>query len=81
MAYDGAMRKSDVLAHFGGSQSAVARALKITRASVHGWPELVPEASAYRLERITAGELRVSPAIYERARAKRAAARATTMST
>jgi len=59
------MRKSDVLAYYDGNQSAVARALNITRASVNGWPDLVPEAQAYRLERITRGKLKVDPRTYD----------------
>lgn len=64
------MWKHAVLAYFAGNQSAVARALKITRASVNNWPDLVPEASAYRLERITKGELKVIPAVYDRAKGR-----------
>lgn len=67
------MWKHAVLAFFGDNQSAVARALKITRASVNGWPELVPEASAYRLERITDGKLKVVTALYDRAKGRVAA--------
>lgn len=64
------MWKHAVLAFYGDNQSAVARALKITRASVNGWPELVPEASAYRLERITRGKLKVVPDLYDQAKGR-----------
>lgn len=58
------MRKADVLAHFRNNQSAVARALGITRASVHNWPEIVPEGRAYQLEIVTGGRLKVDPRVY-----------------
>ena len=57
------MLKSDVIRHFGG-QGAVARALGITRGAVWQWPEIVPRGSAYQIEVITAGELRVDPDTY-----------------
>ena len=66
----GGMYKSAVLAHYKGSQSAVARALKITRASVHNWPELIPEQSAYRLQSITRGKLKVDANAYDVAKGR-----------
>lgn len=59
------MFKSVVLEHFGGNQSAVARFLGITRASVNGWPDLIPEVSALRLERLTKGKLKANAALYD----------------
>jgi DNA-binding transcriptional regulator YdaS (Cro superfamily) len=59
------MHKSEVFKFFGGNQSAVARALDIHRASVNAWPELIPERSAYRLERITEGKLKVRTRLYD----------------
>jgi hypothetical protein len=64
------MWKSAVLAFFDNNQSAVARALRITRASVNAWPDLIPEASAYRLERITNGGLTVDPSLYDEAKGR-----------
>jgi len=64
------MWKHAVLAFYDDNQSAVARALKISRASVHNWPDLIPEASAYRLERITNGKLKVVPALYDQAKGR-----------
>lgn len=58
------MRKSDVLAHFDNSVQATADALGITRSAVHQWPEIVPEGSAYKLQVITGGRLRVDPSLY-----------------
>jgi DNA-binding transcriptional regulator YdaS (Cro superfamily) len=51
------MRKSDVIAYF-RTQAAVARALKISRASVCSWGEEIPMRRAYQIERITHGALR-----------------------
>jgi transcriptional repressor of cell division inhibition gene dicB len=66
-----AMHKTEVLEFFGGNQSAVARALHIARASVNDWPELIPERSAYRLERITEGKLKVRVRLYDMRRQRR----------
>lgn len=57
------MLKSDVIKHFGG-QGATARALKITKGAVSQWPDIVPRGSAYQIEVITSGELRVDPDSY-----------------
>lgn len=70
MAYSLGMWKTVVLAFYENNQSEVARALRITRASVNAWPELIPEASAYRLERITHGKLKVEPALYDQAKGR-----------
>lgn len=63
------MRKSDVLAHFDGNQSAVARAINITRASVNQWGPLVPLDKALRLQDATKdhpkGPLTVDLSLYE----------------
>lgn len=58
-----AMRKSDVLAHY-GSSNEVAKALDISRQAVEKWPAVVPEGSAYKLQVITNEALRVDPALY-----------------
>lgn len=70
MAYSWGMWKSAVLTFYDNNQSAVARALKITRASVNAWPDLIPEASAYRLERITNRRLTVDAGLYDRAKGR-----------
>lgn len=59
------MRKSDVMAYFKGNGAAVARAIGYTRSAVQQWPDLVPEAAAYRLERATGGDLKVDPTLYQ----------------
>ena len=51
---------------FFGSKSAVAEALGISRAAVAQWGEKIPLASAFLLERMTGGVLRVNPADYRR---------------
>lgn len=58
------MWKSDVLAHFQNSPSAVAAALEITTSAVSAWGEIVPEGSAYKLQVVTGGALQVDPALY-----------------
>ena len=59
------MRKADVLKYFDGNQSAVARALGITRSSVNSWGELVPPLSAARLAKISKGKLKFDPDVYD----------------
>lgn len=59
------MRKSDVLAHFKGNQSAVARAINITRASVNQWGPVIPMDKALRLQAATEGKLKFDESLYE----------------
>lgn len=59
------MRKADAVAHFGGSQIAVARALNISKGAVSQWPELIPLKSALRLQGLTNGALSVDMSVYE----------------
>jgi hypothetical protein len=51
------MRKRDAIKHF-GSAAALAKALGISRQSVHEWPDEVPEGRAYQIEVLTAGALK-----------------------
>lgn len=60
------MKKSDVIAHFGGTQVQVADALGITKSAVSQWSEVIPEGIAYKIQVITAGLLRVDPSLYEK---------------
>lgn len=69
------MMKADVLAHFGGNYSEVARALQDasknaygTRQGVHKWPEVVPEVSAYFLDKATDGALVFDADFYQERR-------------
>ncbi len=60
------MRKSDVLSYYDDNGAAVARAIGYTRSAVQQWPEIVPEAAAYRLQDATNGDLKVDPALYRK---------------
>lgn len=57
------MRKADAIGHFGSGQ-AVAEALGITKGAVSQWGDVVPEGSAYKLQVITGGKLRVDQSMY-----------------
>jgi hypothetical protein len=59
------MLKSDVIAYFGSAAEA-GRQLGITRAAVSNWPDLVPRGSAYQVEVVTGGKLKVDPAHYDK---------------
>jgi DNA-binding transcriptional regulator YdaS (Cro superfamily) len=58
------MRKKAVLDHFGGP-SATARALGIKHQAVSQWGKLVPWRTAYRVEALTDGVLKVDPRQYQ----------------
>lgn len=64
------MDKMQVIAYF-GSGKATADALCITQSAVSQWPKRVPLSSAWWIEQITAGRLRVDPADYRMARQAR----------
>ncbi|MBS5835544.1 MULTISPECIES: Cro/CI family transcriptional regulator [Neisseria] len=59
------MLKSDVLQFF-GSKTATAQALGISPSAVTQWKEIVPEKQAYRIEKLSDGELKVNPALYQK---------------
>lgn len=63
MLYLARMLKSVAIAHF-GSQIALAKALGVTKGAVSLWGEVIPEGSAYKLESLTKGVLRVDPQLY-----------------
>jgi transcriptional repressor of cell division inhibition gene dicB len=65
--YCRAMRYTEAINHF-GSEGELAAALGITRQAVNLWkaPDLVPKGTAYQLQVITAGRLRVEPKLYEK---------------
>ena len=58
------MKKTDVIRHFGGTQTSAALALGITKSAVSQWDEIIPEGMAYKIQVMTAGRLRVDPALY-----------------
>lgn len=66
------MNKQDVVAHFGGTDAATAKALGITRSAVWQWKDVVPERIAWKVQFMTGGVLRVDPSVYEKRAAKRA---------
>jgi len=53
------MTKADVIKFF-GSQSAVAKALGVSKQAVGSWGEQIPEGRAYQIQVITGGKLKVS---------------------
>jgi hypothetical protein len=57
------MRKADVVQYF-GSVSKAAKAIGKTRQAVSQWPEVIPEGSAYKIQAVTKGKLRVDPDLY-----------------
>jgi hypothetical protein len=68
------MKKSDVIAHFGGEVKTAA-ALGLTRQAVYQWTDPIPERLAYKIQVMTAGVLRVDPSVYAKLKARREAAR------
>ncbi|ABS46694.1 MULTISPECIES: Cro/CI family transcriptional regulator [Yersinia pseudotuberculosis complex] len=58
------MKKKDVVKFFGGVVNT-AIALGIKHPAVCRWGEIIPEKQAMRIERITHGELRYDPAMYQ----------------
>lgn len=58
------MRKVDALEFF-KTTGAIAECLGVTSSAVSFWGEVVPEGSAYKLQVLTRGRLRVDPALYE----------------
>lgn len=57
------MLKADVLNHY-RTQVAIAKAAGITQAAVSKWPDVVPEGSAYKLESVSSGALKVDKSLY-----------------
>lgn len=60
------MKKTEVIAHFGGTDTAAAKALGVTRSAVGQWKDMVPERIAWKVQFMTGGVLRVDPAVYEK---------------
>lgn len=58
------MLTADVMKHFNGSHEAIANAIGITRAAPYQWRRVVPLGSAYRLQEVTGGALKVDLAMY-----------------
>ena len=60
------MKTSDAVRHF-GSRVKIAAALSCTRSAVYQWGEIVPEGSAYKLQALAKGKVKVDPAAYVKA--------------
>ena len=60
------MQTTDVITYY-GSPAEVARILGISRAAVSKWAKegIVPEGSAYKIESLTRGKLKVNPSDYQ----------------
>jgi DNA-binding transcriptional regulator YdaS (Cro superfamily) len=67
------MLTQTAIEHF-GSQAEIARQLEISTAAVAKWGDTVPEGSAYKIESITAGKIKVDPEFYRELKRKRSAA-------
>lgn len=65
------MNTHDVIQYF-GDQATAARALGITRSAVNQWGDLVPLATAARLEKLTAGKLALDISRYEKPKSEAA---------
>lgn len=59
------MYKSEVIAYFGGKQTAVAQAIGLTKSAVNQWREIVPLRCAIKLEAVTHGELPLDMSLYQ----------------
>lgn len=57
------MKKNTVITYFKSGVNT-AKALHISKASVSGWGEIIPEKQALKLEKITNGELKYEPSLY-----------------
>lgn len=59
------MLKSTVVKFFGEKQQNVANALNISKGAVSQWGDIIPEAQAMRLERLTDNALVYNPEFYK----------------
>ncbi len=57
------MKKETAVAHFKG-EIELAAVLGISRQAVNKWVDLVPKGTAYKLQVITGGHLRVDESLY-----------------
>ncbi|WP_392385097.1 Cro/CI family transcriptional regulator [Marinomonas primoryensis] len=58
------MLKTEVIKHFGKAK-LICEALGLSSGSISQWGEVIPETQAFRLERLTNGELKYDPSLYE----------------
>lgn len=59
------MRKADVIAYFGGTQVAAARALGVTKSAVSQWGDLIPLKCALKAQAISNGDLPLDMSVYQ----------------
>lgn len=66
--------KTSAAVKFFGKRIRIAEVLKVTRAAVYQWGDVVPLVSAYELERLSGGKIRVDHGLYLHGRPKKKAA-------
>lgn len=59
------MLKKAVREYF-GSQHAISLALGLSDSAVSQWKEIIPEAAALKIERITKGKLKYQETLYQK---------------
>lgn len=61
------MRKADVIAYFGGTQTATAKALGVTKSAVNQWEDdrPIPLKCAIKAQAASKGSLSLDMALYE----------------
>lgn len=64
------MRKADVIAYF-GDEVQTAAALEVSKQAVNMWGEIVPRGTAYEVEVITGGALKVDRDVYRQLKARK----------
>lgn len=57
------MRTQDAITQY-GSVAKLAEVLGISNQAVYQWGDVVPKGTAYRLQVVSAGALRVDPSLY-----------------
>ncbi len=67
------MRKADVISYF-GTQQKVAEELELSQSTIGEWPEVIPIAQAFIVERLTKGkakgQLKVDFSLYPKVPAR-----------
>jgi hypothetical protein len=64
------MLTKDALKFF-GSPAVINRLLNLSRTAAHQWGDVVPMGSAYRLQELSNGKLRVDPDLYQHGRPRK----------
>jgi hypothetical protein len=58
------MKKDNVIKHY-KTAAKLAQVLGIAKQAVSNWGEVIPELQAFRLDRITHGDLKYDPSFYK----------------